>query len=80
MVMLPSAEVAEPEWFSHLTATNLSIIIAKVLVVSINVITARYLSLTCSFKIGTVVRGILTAECYCSRQCVCFGRAFMLSL
>lgn len=79
-MMLPSAEMAEPEWFTHLTATNLPVILAKVLVVPINVITARHLSLTCSFKIGTVVRGILTAECYCSPQRVCFGRAFMLSL
>lgn len=32
------------------------------------------------FKMCIVVRGILTAECYCSPQCVCFGTAFMLSL
>lgn len=48
--------------------------------VSINVITAMHSSLTRSFKIATVVHGILTAECYCSPQRVCFGTAFMLPL
>lgn len=78
MVMLPSAEVAEQKRCSHLTATNLSVVIAEVLVVSINVITTARWCLMCSFKIDTVVHGILTTECYCSPQCACFGIAFML--
>ena len=76
--MFPQLKWQKQKWCSRLTAVNLSIVIAELLVVSINVITAMHLSLTYSFKIGTVVHGILTAECYCSPQCVCFGMAFML--
>lgn len=74
----PQLKWQNQKWCSHLTATNLSIVVAEALVVSINVITTMHWSLMCSFKIDTLVHGILTAECYCSPQGVCFGTVFML--
>jgi len=76
----PQLKWQNQKWCSHLTANNLSVVIAEVLVVSMNVITVMHSSLMCSFKINIVVHGILTAECYCSPQHVCFATAFMLPL
>lgn len=46
------------KWCSHLTVTNLSMVTAEALVMSINVVTVMHSSLMCSFKTDTVVHGI----------------------
>lgn len=75
----PQLKWQNQKWCSHLTEIYLSIVIAEVLIVSINVITAMHSSLTCFFKTGAVVHGILTAECYCSPQCCMFWNSFYVA-
>lgn len=80
MVMLHPAEAAEPEVVepSDCNQTFCSHCRGTCSVYKYDYCNA--LEFNMFFKMCTEVHDILTAECYCSPQRLCFGTAFMLPL